>query len=748
MNRWRPVPGLAVMAFLLLGGCRQGTPQGDTEGLRRLREHVRVLSAEIGPRPAGSPGDQKAQEYILNEMARLGLEAHGDSIDRVFLSPGKEVALSTANLVGILPGELQGTLLVGSHHDSRNESCPGASDDASGVAVMLEAARLLASRPRRHTLAFVSFGGEETFGLPGSREFLRTWKGPPVRLAITLDFVGTGQLFVAPFPRSPELWANRMLLRAERESPTARVWFDPWLVILPRLISFQFAADHESFLEAGIPALNLSCQFPAWIYHTTEDRSERVEGETLLAARDLVFRMVAEADARIPRTSRGGEGYLPWTLFGHVLFLPAGALLGTTVAVALLALATLGRFRRELASLSGLTEGLRGILVALPLTVLAISGPFVVEGVLERSSGTLNPGHAHPGSHLAGGMLAAAFTLWLSLYLARFLRPSNLAGAYLVPALLLEGSLACALVAARRTDAAFPFLVGTGVMLLASWSRYALRRAGLGILGVAALLPFLSPTTYRMFLELSGVTLPRFALEAAAGALFFPWFLFIQHLACMPEALYARPGGPIFRPVTGLALAVLAVLGAWANAFRPPYDGDHRALVTVSEEIDLQRHHAEAAFSSLESLETVRLEGLPARSLPDSQEARIRVPFPRLGIPGLDVQMESLGAGEERVRVHGASPGIPRRIVLRLRSGKRLQVEQEGKWQEVEEFSRVVFPSEKEIDETFHIRRDSSEALVLAADLAYDSDLLELRPRGAFRTFRIESRVRFQKRLS
>jgi len=737
----------AVIACLLLQGCRRGRGGRDVEGRSQLLAHVHTLASEIGPRPAGSPGDRAAQDYILREMTETGLQARIERFDRVLLSPGTEVAVSTANVVGILPGGQAGTILVGAHHDSRNAACPGASDGASGVAVVLEAARILARRSHRHTLVFASFGGEETFGLPGSREFVRRWDGPPIRLAITLDFVGTGKVFVAPFPISPELWANRLLRQAERGARTGRVSFDPWLTIMPRMVPFAFAADHESFLEKRIPALNLSCQFPDWIYHTSEDRPGRVEGETLLAARDLVVRMMEGADARGPSTIHTERSYLPLTLFGYPFFVSEPLLILAAAAVALLGLATLVRFRRELASLSGIGEGLRGFLVCLPLAALAVSGPFLVEGALRGIGKVRHPWYAHPAFHVTGAILALAFTLWLSLYLARFLRPSTLSGAYLVPAVLLEGATAAACLASGRADLAFPFVAATGAMLLAGWSPYAIRRFALGVLGAAPLLPFLSPTTYRMFLELSGVALPRFALELAALVLFLPWFLFLQHLACTPEALYARPGGPLFRPAAGLALLFLAVSAALLNAFLPSYDEGHRALVTVREEIDLQRQRADATFSSLETLGPVRLAGLGDRVLPDAVEAQIRVPFPAIDLPGLIVDVETPGGDDVLVQIHGAPQGAPRRLSLRFRSGKGLQVESGGSWREVEEYRRVVFPAGTDLDEAFHFRRGTPDPLVLEADLSYDSDLLGLRPEASFRTFRMTSRVRFLKRL-
>jgi len=334
----------------------------------------------------------------------------------------------------------------------------------------------------------------------------------------------------------------------------------------------------------------------------------------------------------------------------------------------------------------------------------------------------------------------------LSLFLSRFLRPTTRPGAYLTPAILLLGALGGSLVAVNRLDAAWPFVFGAAAMLAGAWSQFAIRRLALALMGAAAFLPFLSPTTYRMILELSGIPLPPHAAAIGAGILFFPWYLFLQHLLCTPEALYARAGGPLFRPLTGLILALLALLAASANAIRPSYDRHHRALVEVTETVDLQRRRAEVALSSLESLSSVRLAGID--KLSDEPTADRIVPFPKLDLPGLQADVESSPEGELAIRIHGSPPGSPRRVALRIRGEKGLQEQRDGSWRSVEEVRRIVFPAGREVDETFRLRRQSAQRVVLEADLSYDSDLLELRPRGPFQTFRIEARVHYLKRLS
>lgn len=114
------------------------------------------------------------------------------------------------NSVGELPGAEFGdeSIVVGAHHDTTPDS-PGANDNAAGVAVMLETARLLSGlgaslniRPGR-TLRFVSFGGEEQ-GLQGSAAFVERHFGPEPKpqLMLALDELGTGNMkgVVLQFP--------------------------------------------------------------------------------------------------------------------------------------------------------------------------------------------------------------------------------------------------------------------------------------------------------------------------------------------------------------------------------------------------------------------------------------------------------------------------------------------------------------------------------------------------------------------
>ncbi len=97
----------------------------------------------------------------------------------------------TGNIQSIqckLKGKSSETVLICAHHDTHLLS-PGATDNAAGVAIMLELARILAQRKPNLSYHFVSFGGEE-FGLKGSWAYASRVKLDDIRLCINLDSIG------------------------------------------------------------------------------------------------------------------------------------------------------------------------------------------------------------------------------------------------------------------------------------------------------------------------------------------------------------------------------------------------------------------------------------------------------------------------------------------------------------------------------------------------------------------------------
>jgi hypothetical protein len=114
------------------------------------------------------PGNKLASEYLFNTYASFGYQPEYQWFEHRNALGGK-----TANVIATLRGTVNPELVyvVSSHYDSVAGG-PGADDDSSGTAALLEAARVLARNPMPATIIFASFTGEES-GLLGSREFVR-----------------------------------------------------------------------------------------------------------------------------------------------------------------------------------------------------------------------------------------------------------------------------------------------------------------------------------------------------------------------------------------------------------------------------------------------------------------------------------------------------------------------------------------------------------------------------------------------
>ena len=129
-----------------------------------LENHVKVLSHDIGPRHTRRPRKlEAAAHYIEGEFRKLGVEIN---ILEYSTSDGHKVR----NVEGIIPGsDTSRSVVIGAHYDSVEISrdlegdCPGANDNASAVAVLLEISRMLVTLKARlrNTVRLVAFTNEE-----------------------------------------------------------------------------------------------------------------------------------------------------------------------------------------------------------------------------------------------------------------------------------------------------------------------------------------------------------------------------------------------------------------------------------------------------------------------------------------------------------------------------------------------------------------------------------------------------------
>ena len=133
------------------------------------------------------PGNRLASAFLFDAYKSFGYAP-----EYQWFEPRGALGGQTANVVATLKGTLNPELVyvVSSHYDSVAIG-PGADDDSSGTAALLETARILAAHPQPATIVFASFTGEES-GLLGSREFVRRAAAGKLRIvgALNNDMIG------------------------------------------------------------------------------------------------------------------------------------------------------------------------------------------------------------------------------------------------------------------------------------------------------------------------------------------------------------------------------------------------------------------------------------------------------------------------------------------------------------------------------------------------------------------------------
>jgi hypothetical protein len=268
-----------------------------------LMKQVRMLE-RYGSRMDGSPQADSAADYIANVMRQYGLDVESQSFVSPgprYLSPdGAALPLMSRNVCGTLrgAGPSDAECIIVGHYDSVSPMVPGANDNASGVAAVLEAARICSQYRFEYTIRFLAVGAEEV-GLVGSEHYAQDAKakGRHIVVAVNGDMLG--------YPIVGDV--NRIYFSAGTKCAAL---MDSALVYNRRyhlnlLVDGQIGgvggSDHESFLEAGYPAVDV-CEgtaFEIWrgmdpYYHSPFDTSDKISPELLRHCTQLMMAITTE----------------------------------------------------------------------------------------------------------------------------------------------------------------------------------------------------------------------------------------------------------------------------------------------------------------------------------------------------------------------------------------------------------------------------------------------------------------------
>lgn len=263
----------------------------------RLSKHVWTLAGNIGERNLWHyDALGAAADYIERTLAELG---YGPTSER-FESRGSTVRNIVAERRGASsPGEI---VLVGAHYDSVLGS-PGANDNGSGVAALLELSRLIAGQELARTVRFVAFVNEEppfSYGEEmGSLVHARAAKsrGDDIRAMLSLETIGHysdepgSQQYPFPlrwfYPNTANFigfvgnMSSRKLVRNALGSFRHHACFPSEGASVPEQIPGVGWSDHWSFWQAGYRAIMVTdTAFYRYAhYHTEKDTPEKVDYE-------------------------------------------------------------------------------------------------------------------------------------------------------------------------------------------------------------------------------------------------------------------------------------------------------------------------------------------------------------------------------------------------------------------------------------------------------------------------------------
>jgi hypothetical protein len=269
------------------------------ESAKRLSQDVRYLSETIGERNLTRPGTlETAAEYLVNQLKSLDYQIE----EQAYVVQGRKVRNLEAKLPG--SGPAAGVVVVGAHYDSVVGS-PGANDNASGVAGVLELARNLRRSTHQKSIRFVLFANEEPPYFQteemGSLVYARQLHNEHVQVSamISLETIG----FYSDVPGSQKYPPALRLFYPDRGNFIGFVGSPESRDLVHEAVrkfreSAQFPSegiaapvdwpgigwsDHWSFWQQRFPAIMVTDTAPFRYphYHTRSDTADKVNFESM-----------------------------------------------------------------------------------------------------------------------------------------------------------------------------------------------------------------------------------------------------------------------------------------------------------------------------------------------------------------------------------------------------------------------------------------------------------------------------------
>jgi len=263
----------------------------------RAWEHLRRLVA-IGPRPAGSPAIENTRKYIKEQLAASGLTA----VEQAWDDKTPLGAVHMVNLIATVPGASKNRLIIAGHYDTkkfREFAFVGASDGGSSAAFLIELARVLKNRSNALTIEILFLDGEEAVvewqgndHTYGSRHYVEAARRDgtlaSLKAMVLIDMIGDRDLKIRRDLNSTA-WLTNIIWEAARARQLSAYFVNE---------PTQIEDDHEEFLRAGIPAVDIiDLDYPAW--HTAADNLDAVSARSLQIVGDVLLAALPQIETRL-----------------------------------------------------------------------------------------------------------------------------------------------------------------------------------------------------------------------------------------------------------------------------------------------------------------------------------------------------------------------------------------------------------------------------------------------------------------
>lgn len=245
----------ALTAFVILTASLTVATAADFSGASAL-EFTRKAVA-FGPRPPGSPANQKLQAYIESQLKLLHCQISYDA----FTAQTPAGPIPMRNIIAKFPGSSGRAIVITGHFDTKpmpGAVFLGANDGGSSTGFLLELARVVNTMIHTDDIMLVFFDGEEAFGewsdtngTYGSRHLAARWAAegvlPRIKALINIDMIGDKDLgILQETMSSPQLL--RLVWQTAHDTGYGKYFLD----------SAQATEDdHLPFLKKGVNALDL-----------------------------------------------------------------------------------------------------------------------------------------------------------------------------------------------------------------------------------------------------------------------------------------------------------------------------------------------------------------------------------------------------------------------------------------------------------------------------------------------------------